>query len=215
MADHELAEGRARASQSWRTRAAIVTAAAELLEAGGRPTVAEAAGRAEVSKATAYRYFASQDALLLEATLQKGVLPALEALDRNLPSSSDPAKRLDDLVVAWHAFVQENERAIRELLRITLDADDARPDPAHPVRGAFRLRALASVVDLVVPPLTSTKRRDLIAGLSLAVGPEAQLVLRDVNGLTPAQSLQVSRDVAQAVLRAWLSPASDSRSAAE
>ena len=50
-----------RANQKERTRAALVDAAKALVRAGAPPTVAEAAERARVSRATAYRYFPTQD----------------------------------------------------------------------------------------------------------------------------------------------------------
>ena len=55
-----------RVNQKARTRAAIVDAAQALRSASGRPTVAEAADAAKVSRATAYRYFPTQEALQVE-----------------------------------------------------------------------------------------------------------------------------------------------------
>src|SRR5438105_10170966 len=88
----EPSNGRER--QRNRTRRAVVTAAAELLQEGSTPTVAEAAERAEVSRATAYRYFPTRELLLAEVALfalggpllptdeEDGVLPAPEAVGR-------------------------------------------------------------------------------------------------------------------------------------
>jgi AcrR family transcriptional regulator len=55
-----------RVNQKRRTRAAIVAAAVELVEQGQSPTVAEVADAALVSRATAYRYFPTQEYLLFE-----------------------------------------------------------------------------------------------------------------------------------------------------
>jgi AcrR family transcriptional regulator len=55
-----------RANQKARTRAAIVDAAEALRAENGVPTVAEAADAARVSRATAYRYFPTQEALQVE-----------------------------------------------------------------------------------------------------------------------------------------------------
>ena len=56
-----------RANQKARTRAAIVDAAERLRKTEGEtPTVARAAEEAGVSRATAYRYFPTQEALLVE-----------------------------------------------------------------------------------------------------------------------------------------------------
>ena len=56
-----------RTRQKARTRAALVDAARELLSKGRTPTVEEAAEVAAVSRATAYRYFPNQRALLVAA----------------------------------------------------------------------------------------------------------------------------------------------------
>src|SRR5919106_1299453 len=61
-------QGDLRANQKERTRAALVGAATDLLKEGSPPTVAEAAARAKVSRATAYRYFPTQEALMVEVT---------------------------------------------------------------------------------------------------------------------------------------------------
>src|SRR5690349_6132329 len=55
-----------RVNQKFRTRRAIIEAAAQLVRENRTPTVAEAAERALVSRATAYRYFPSQQSLLIE-----------------------------------------------------------------------------------------------------------------------------------------------------
>ena len=59
-----------RVNQKRRTRAAILAAAVELLKRGKSPTVAEVADAALVSRATAYRYFPTQEYLLFEAALE-------------------------------------------------------------------------------------------------------------------------------------------------
>src|SRR5438105_15805173 len=69
-----------RANQKKRTRAAIVQAASDLLREGTPPTVAEAAERALVSRATAYRYFPTQELLLLEVAHLEPLVAPVEAL---------------------------------------------------------------------------------------------------------------------------------------
>ena len=55
-----------RANQKARTRAAIIAAAQELQRQGTQPTIEQAAEQARVSRATAYRYFPTKEALLVE-----------------------------------------------------------------------------------------------------------------------------------------------------
>jgi AcrR family transcriptional regulator len=72
-----------RANQKSRTRAALVEAAARLLR-DGPPTVAEAADAARISRATAYRYFPTQEALLVEVADLAPVVAPVEDVLANL-----------------------------------------------------------------------------------------------------------------------------------
>src|SRR5512144_2935899 len=78
-------EGTGRFRQRRRTRAAIVTAAADLLRAGRTPSVNDIADAADVSRRTVYAYFPNLDQLLLDATLgmlsQTAVDEAIAAAD--------------------------------------------------------------------------------------------------------------------------------------
>src|SRR5437763_8583828 len=71
--------------QRRRTRAAIVAAAAELLQAGRTPSVNDVAEAADVSRRTVYLYFPTVEQLLLDATLgmlsQAAIDDAIEAAD--------------------------------------------------------------------------------------------------------------------------------------
>src|SRR5581483_8043837 len=60
-----------RVDQKLRTRAALLRAASELVAQGKSPSVAEVAESAQVSTATAYRYFPTQQALLVELPLDE------------------------------------------------------------------------------------------------------------------------------------------------
>src|SRR5579883_3163384 len=108
--------------QKSRTRNALVTAARQLLAEGVTPTVEQAADRAEVSRATAYRYFPNQRALLL------ATYPQLE-LDSQLGTAppSDPLARLDLVVEAITDQVVEHEPELRAQLRLSLESPP--PDP--------------------------------------------------------------------------------------
>ena len=83
-----MTEGR-RDRQKLRTRRALLAAAARFLSEGRQPTVAEVAEAAEISRATAYRYFPTQDSLLAEAPID-GAVPTPEKL---LPAIAGPTPR--------------------------------------------------------------------------------------------------------------------------
>src|SRR5690606_31279398 len=69
-----------RPNQRSRTRKDLLQAAARLVKQGRKPTVEEVAAEALVSRATAYRYFPSIEALLTEAELDVAVPPPEEVL---------------------------------------------------------------------------------------------------------------------------------------
>ena len=59
-----------RVQQKGRTRRALLAAAVKLVTAGAQPSVADVADAAEVSRRTAYRYFPTQEQMLVEAALE-------------------------------------------------------------------------------------------------------------------------------------------------
>src|SRR5438046_895884 len=76
---------RERKSQKNRTRAALVSAATDLVQAGKQPTVSEAAQAADISRATAYRYFPTQEMLLAEVALFSAGGPLSLEVDATVP----------------------------------------------------------------------------------------------------------------------------------
>ena len=80
-----------RADQKRRTRAALVSAARELVARGVTPTVADAADAASISRAAAYRYFPNQALLLVAAHPETAARSLLgEPRRRIRPSGSTP-----------------------------------------------------------------------------------------------------------------------------
>src|ERR687894_3223624 len=74
-----------RGNQRFRTRKDLLAAAARLMKNGRKPSLEEVAEAALVSRATAYRYFPSIEALLVEASLDLAV-PDGEAVFAREPS---------------------------------------------------------------------------------------------------------------------------------
>jgi AcrR family transcriptional regulator len=80
-----------RDNQKRRTRQALIDAAIALRDEGHNPTVAQVAERAMVSRATAYRYFPSTEALISETAADRDMTP-LEQIWR---PGDDPDRRRD------------------------------------------------------------------------------------------------------------------------
>jgi AcrR family transcriptional regulator len=198
-----------RANQKERTRAALVAAAAGMLREGIAPGVAEAAQRAKVSRATAYRYFPTQDSLLVEVT---AVNPAIEPVERMLGSlGDDPAdERLRRLLHAFIPIVQAEEMTMRTALRAYLDTwlesrRQGAPTPA--VREGRRMRWLDTALAPVRRQLPAAQWKRLRAALSLVLGIEAVVVLKDVCHASDEESLATLEWAAVALLQAGLAGA--------
>src|SRR5688572_32428438 len=76
-----------------RTRRLMLQAATQLMQSGITPSVTEVAEAAEVSRATAYRYFPSQ-AALVQAVVDEALGPILKWQS----ADPDPKKRVKDLL---------------------------------------------------------------------------------------------------------------------
>jgi AcrR family transcriptional regulator len=194
-----------RANQKARTRAAIVDAALELYRAGSGPTVAQAAARARVSRATAYRYFPTQEALLVELAVTPGVARVEEML-ADL-SSEDVEQRLLLLLDTFGPLVIAEEDQLRQALWVYLDTwlrSRRHPDTELPaVREGRRMRWLDHVLEPLAGMPEAHKRR-LRAALALTLGIDSVVIMKDVCGLNDDEALAVLRWVAMVLLGAAL-----------
>jgi AcrR family transcriptional regulator len=219
-------QGDPRANQKARTRKALVDAAAALFRQGRPPTVAEAAGEARVSRATAYRYFPTQEALLVEVADIAPMTQPVEDLLAGLPAG-DAEERLLRLVDTFNRIVLAGEAPMRTALRVYLDtwlASRRAGSEVPRVREGRRMRWLDDVLAPVDRDLTPKQWRRLRSALALTLSIDAIVVMKDVCGLDDEEALAVLRWAALALLRAGLSegktaerrrakPASASRSA--
>lgn len=197
-----------RGPQKARTRAAIVEAAERLRgESGSTPTVARAARAAGVSRATAYRYFPTQEALDVELT---DITPSVAATEAVLASldTDDVEERLLALLDAFNPVALVEEEHYRRALWVYLDTwlrSRRSDDDAPAVREGRRMRWLDEV--LAPLDLDEDRRARLRAALALTLGMDSLVVLKDVCGLEDDEALAVLRWVATTLLHAALGDA--------
>jgi AcrR family transcriptional regulator len=195
-----------RENQKARTRAALVDAAAELLRAGIAPTVPEAAERARVSRATAYRYFPTQDALLMEVA---GIGPTVAPVEDMLAAldGDDVEERLTRLLDTFNPIMMADEARGRAALRVYLDTWVRNSDDVPPVREGRRLRWLDTVLEPARHRISDADYQRLRAALALTMSIDALVVMRDVCRIADDDEvLAVLRWAAVAILRAALPP---------
>ena len=135
-----------RPNQRRRTRKDLLQAAARLMKHGRMPTIEDVAQEALVSRATAYRYFPSVEALMREAALDVAMPQPSDALAD--VRSTDPVTRLERVDGAMHDFILENETALRLMLAHAIE-QGARPeaDGEEPRRQNRRLPMIEAAVE--------------------------------------------------------------------
>lgn len=198
-----------RANQKERTRSAVVAAATQLLRQGAQPTVAQAAELAKVSRATAYRYFPTQEAMLVEVAQ---VNPAAESVEHWLAGleGGEPKDRLQRLLTTCNGMVVAEESVMRTGLRVYLDTwlENRRHNKAFTaVREGRRTRWLDEALEPVRRSLRPAQWRRLRAALALTMGVEALVVMKDVCNLSDEEALATLEWTAQALLSAGLETA--------
>jgi AcrR family transcriptional regulator len=190
--------------QRRRTRAAIVAAATELLQAGRTPSVNEIAEAADVSRRTVYLYFPTLDQLLLDATL--GVL-SQAAIDESIDAADgdgDPTERVAAMIRALYAMSSETLPLGRSLIRLTVAPDGNEDDAPTPRRGYRRVGWIERALEPIRPQLTPDAFERLVSALAMVVGWESLIVLQDLRGLSDDDQLNTSLWAARTLIRAAL-----------
>jgi len=183
VSTHELSRTRRR------TQAALVAAARELVAEGLTPTVEDAAARAEVSRTTAYRYFANRADLLVAAHPEVATTSFLDA-----EASDDPRARVEQVLDRYLDVLMGAEAQQRTMLRLSLDPDlDDERRAALPLRQGRVIGWLDEALDPLADQWSAAERRRLACAMRAAAGIEALVWLVDVAGFT--------RDEAKAQMR--------------
>jgi AcrR family transcriptional regulator len=187
-----------RTRQKARTRDALIAATRRLLAQGTTPTVEQAATAAGISRATAYRYFPNQRALLA-ATYpvidRRSLLPD--------PAPADPAARLAAVADAQTQLVLEQEPELRAQLRLALDPHGADRGQL-PLRRGRRITWIQEGLAPLRGQLPEAELRRLVHAIGAVVGIEALVWLTDIAGLSRRQAVEVMRWSARSLLHAAL-----------
>lgn len=187
-------------NQELRTRKDLLLAAGRLLKQGRKPTMDEVAEEALVSRATAYRYFRSIDALLVEAPIDAAVGDPVDIFAND--TSNDPEARVDKAEAFIHEAVVQNEPHLRVMMANSIGRnleDDSLPD---------RQNRRTPLIEAALAPSRHRFRKDdyekLCAALAMIIGPESMIVFRDVIHLDMESARMVKSWAVRALVRAAL-----------
>ncbi|MEN2789809.1 TetR/AcrR family transcriptional regulator [Sphingomonas oligophenolica] len=197
-----------RPNQKRRTRKDLLQAAARLMKQGSRPSLEEVAEEALVSRATAYRYFPSIEAVLLEAALD---LAAPEPGDVfGAESPDDPFLRLRMADVALDAMIVANEGALRVMLANSLNHSTGTDrDSAPPTRQNRRTPLIEAAIEPVRDQFDPVALDRMSKALALIIGTEARVVFTDVLQLDDADARAVKDWAIRALVAAARQPVPD------
>lgn len=191
-----------RSNQKARTRQTIVRAAGALLAKGEKPSLDGIAAEAGVARATAYRYFPGLDALLSEALVDLMVPDVADLFDDD--AQTDPFERVRRVDDTFDKACRRQEAPLRLMLARVLERSvSARPsDP--PLRQNRRQPLIEAALEPIESQLGPARLRCLVHALSMIIGTEAFIVLKDVASLDEDEARQVRRWATDALLSAAL-----------
>lgn len=190
---------RGRVNQKRRTRAAIVSACQELINAGAEINMPAVARAALISEPTAYRYFPDLASLLEEVLA--GIEPDPAAALAATADPRDPVKRVAYAAELLANLVLDRQVAVRALISISIARGTAQQ-----VRPGFRL----ALIDQALAPVSqrngiaAATLEQLRRDLAIVISAEAVLTLTDLYGLDREQAVasvvHTARLIAEATL---------------
>ena len=184
-----------------RTRRLMLDVAIALMQAGLTPSVTSVAKSAGVSRATAYRSFPSE-AALIHAVVEEALGPILEWT----PADADVGARVADLLATAMPRIEEFEATFKAALRLSLEqwaqrrAGTLGSEPLF-TRG-HRVDLLMDATAPLAGKLTPRGQLRLAQALSLVFGVEVLNVLKDIWGLDQSEAQNVAQWAARALINA-------------
>jgi AcrR family transcriptional regulator len=186
----------------------LLDTAMELIRQDGHiPSVAKVAVQARVSRATAYRYFASRSALTT-AVIDTSLGPVRMLASEN----PDGRARVHELFLQTFPRFKEFEPQLRAAAQLSLEQwalERAGLLEEEPYRRGHRVRILDHAIQPLTPELTPTMRDRLHKALSVVYGIEPYVILKDIWGLADREVERTALWMANALIDAALHESAD------
>jgi AcrR family transcriptional regulator len=176
----------------------LLHAAMEIVKAGHIPSVSEVAEAADVSRATAYRYFPTRSALvtaIVDASL--GPVRTWKA------QGPDGRARLEQLFDTTFPRFEEFEAQLRAALQLSQEhwlLANANQLNEEPFRRGHRLRILDGAAKPLKSVLGPTRYRKMLAAISVVYGIEPYVVLKDMWKMSGRETFEVTRWMMHAIV---------------
>jgi AcrR family transcriptional regulator len=180
----------------------LLEEAVALVRRGRIPSVAEVAQAAQVSRATAYRYFPSRSKLVSAV-----IAEALAPVRRAVPREGDAKARLHELLDRTYTRFSEYEPHMRAALQLALEhhsLEAAGLLEEEPFRRGQREAILAATLEPLRARLSLPHWKRLTRALAVIYGIEPMIVLKDICGATDRETEAVVRWMMDALVDAAL-----------
>jgi len=183
-----------------RTRRLLIETAMKMFDSGAFPSITEVAQEAQLSRATAYRYFPTQSALVSAI-----VTETLSPIKSWRPAKEDASERINELLSFAFPRMLEHEGTLRAALHLSLtqwahSRSNERPEKEKLVRGN-RKALLQHVVEPLNQEMSPERVERVVQSLSLVYGSEIFLVMKDIWGCSNDQLQDIGKWIAKAIVR--------------
>jgi AcrR family transcriptional regulator len=189
-----------------RTRKLMLETTMRLMQSGITPSVTDVAEAAGLSRATAYRYFPSQ-AALVHAAVGEGLGPILQWQS----DSTDAEERIVDLLDTSMPRIREYEATFKASLKLSLEQWARSQSDTLGEEPLFKRGHRVAMLQYALAPLKGKLPRKeflrLAKALSLVYGLEVLLVLKDIWGAGEKETRQIAEWTARALVNAAMAEA--------
>lgn len=173
--------GTGRQNQKLKTREKILNSTQALMEKGINFTLEDVAKKANISRATIYRYYSRVDVLAAEAVLDLNTKSSEQILEEVRPMELGEA--IFAIQDYYNNLTIDNEAGFRKYMSVVLNAHKSKK-----MRGARRKKTLKKLFKEKASHLSSSEKENLANLATLLMGIEAFVVTKDVCNLDNEQS---------------------------
>lgn len=201
----EFGLGTGRVAQKRRTRTDLLRAARAMRDAGRVPTVADAAHAAGISRATAYRYFPTQESLLAEASTGP-LIDEVAEIVRGAAAIAEPVERVDTIFRLLAPLMLKHEAELRSVLKVSLERSlQGDSERELPLRSARWVLAWDDALAPFRGRVSTERYATMVRSLSALLGVETILVMLDACDRDAERAVDAIRRAARAMVHGFQS----------